>query len=198
MFCPKCGTQVNGGAPFCPNCGAPTSAQQVPNYGQQPQNFGQQPQNFGQQPQHFGQQAQNFGQQAQNFAQNFGQNFPQSQPGQIPVRNIPLYVILSLITCGIFGLYWLYSLATDLNTAADTPNDANGVMVIILSFVTCGIYSLIWMYKAGEKVASIKRRRGELDGGNTGIMYLLLILFGFGIIDYCLIQSELNMHATNR
>ena len=174
MFCPKCGTQLNDGTPFCPNCGSPVSAQNA------------------------GQQAQNFGQQAQNFAQNFGQNFPPAQPGQVPQRNIVLYIILSIITCGIFGIYWEYCLITDLNTAAGTQNDTSAIVVILLSIVTCGIYWFYWLYKAGEKVATIKRLRGEPDGGSNGILYLLLQFFGLGIVNYCLIQSELNKSATVR
>lgn len=181
MFCPKCGTELNDGAQFCSNCGAPTSAQ---NAGQPMQNFTQQAQNF----------AQSFEQQAQNF----GQNFPPYQPGQIPERNIVLYIILSIVTCGIFAIYWFYCLVTDLNTAAGTPNDTNGITVILLTIVTCGIYGLFWMYKAGDKVAMIKQRRGEYASGNDGILYLVLQLLGFGIVDYCLIQSELNKSATRR
>lgn len=138
--------------------------------------------------------AQNAGQQGQNL----NQYFPQHQPGQVPERSIVLYIILSIVTCGIFGIYWFYCLVTDLNTAAGTPNDTNGVTVILLTLVTCGIYGLFWMYKAGEKVSMIKRRLGEPDGGNDGILYLVLQLLGFGIVSYCLIQSELNKCATLR
>lgn len=37
-FCSKCGTQVQDGAPFCPNCGAPMGApgQAMPNYAPAP------------------------------------------------------------------------------------------------------------------------------------------------------------------
>ena len=174
MYCQKCGSVLDDGARFCPNCGASTAA---PNAGQQ---------------------AQNFSQQAQNFSQNVSQYFPQSQPGVVPERNIALYIILTIVTCGIFGLYWFYCLVTDLNTAAGTPDDTNGVTVILLTLVTCGIYGLYWMYKAGEKVSVIKQRRGEPDGGNNGILYLILELIGFGIINYCLIQNELNKSATLR
>ena len=70
-------------------------------------------------------------------------------------------------------------------------------MVFLLSLVTCGIYELYWMYKAGNKVNNIKRRSGMYADGNTGILYLILSIFGLSIISWCLIQSELNNVAAN-
>ena len=34
-----------------------------------------------------------------------------------------------------------------------------------------------------------------MGGGHLGILYLLLGIFGFGIISYALMQSELNKYA---
>ncbi|MBR7007493.1 MAG: zinc ribbon domain-containing protein [Ruminococcus sp.] len=46
MFCPKCGTQVPDGSPFCSSCGAPLGQQQAP-ANQGGMNFTNQPKNFG-------------------------------------------------------------------------------------------------------------------------------------------------------
>ena len=58
--------------------------------------------------------------------------------------------------------------------------------------LTCGIYLFIWMYKAGEQVNIAKSSRGLPVDSNSGVMYLLLTVFGLGIVAYALIQSELN------
>ncbi len=65
----------------------------------------------------------------------------------------------------------------------------------MLSLITCGIYSWVWLYNAGEKVDIIRTKRGE-SKSSSAITYLLLALFGLGIVDYCLIQIELNKVAT--
>ena len=106
-------------------------------------------------------------------------------------RNIALCIVLTIITCGIYGLYWLVCLANDLNTASGHPEDTSGGMVLLLSIVTCNIYSWYWLYKAGEKVEQMRAQRG-LHCNNSSLLYLLLGIFGLGIISYCLIQSELN------
>ena len=118
--------------------------------------------------------------------------------GMIPSRNIALYLILTLLTCGFFGIYWMICLVNDLNAAADAPGDTGGIAVFLLNLVTCGIFGAYWMYKAGEKVAYIRRRDGDFDNGSYCILYLVLYLIGFGIINYCLIQDELNKVAERR
>lgn len=106
----------------------------------------------------------------------------------IPQRSIPLCIIFTLITCGIYGIYWFIKLVDELNLASGRHNDMSGGMVFLLTFITCGIYGLYWFYKAGEKVNFLTGSHDSV----TGILYLALDFFGLAIINYCLIQSELN------
>ena len=63
------------------------------------------------------------------------------------------------------------------------------------NIVTCGIYSLIWAYKAGEKVDRIRTQNGEAPS-SSAVTYLILSIFGLGIVAYCLMQTELNKVAS--
>ena len=108
-------------------------------------------------------------------------------------RDIAVAIILTIITCGIYGLYWFVCLNDELNELTD-KNDTSGGIALLLSLITCGIYSYYWMYKAGEKVDTLKANRGQ-PAQYTGIVYLVLTLFGFGIVSYALIQDELNKNA---
>ncbi len=107
-------------------------------------------------------------------------------------RNIALAIIFSLITCGIYGLYWFVCLTDDTNAVSDGEG-TSGVMALLLALVTCGIYGLYWAYKRGEKLDQAKLNRG-MPASNGGVLYLILYLFG-GIIAYALIQHELNKLA---
>lgn len=104
-------------------------------------------------------------------------------------RNIALCIIFTLITCGIYEIYWFVCLANDINTVSDSQ-DTSGGMVLLLTLVTCGIYGLFWAYRCGEKIDTAKQRRG-IPSGNGGVLYLLLYIFG-GIITFALIQNEIN------
>lgn len=109
-------------------------------------------------------------------------------------RSIALCIILTLVTCGIYGLYWLYCLAEDVNLVTARPNGPSGGLVLLLSIVTCGIYSLYWLYRAGDDLDRRRAAQGQVMG-HLGILYLLLAIFGFSIISYALMQSELNEYA---
>lgn len=111
----------------------------------------------------------------------------------IKQRDIAVAIILSIVTCGIYGLYWFVCLNDDLNELTDREGTSGGV-ALILSLVTCGIYTIYWMYKAGERVDELKSRRGK-EAQYSGIVYMVLSLFGFGIVSYALIQDELNKNA---
>ena len=107
-------------------------------------------------------------------------------------RSIPLAIVLSFITVGLYAFYWVYTLTEEAHAAAGERTTASGGMVILFSLLTCGIYSLYWLYKMGETIIMAKQKRGMAVDTNLPIIYLVLALFGFGIISYALMQSALN------
>lgn len=109
-------------------------------------------------------------------------------------KNIALCVIFTILTCGIYGLYWLYCMVEECNLLTSRPNAASGGMVLLLTIVTCGIYELYWLYRAGEDLDRLRTDRGGLPG-HLGLLYLIVTLLGFGIVTYALLQSELNEYA---
>lgn len=111
----------------------------------------------------------------------------------IKQRNVAVCILLSIVTCGIYGIYWFICLADEANTAAGEPGISGG-MAFLFSLITCGIYGLYWMYKQGEKLDTAKTKRG-MQGGSSGILYLILAVLGLGIISYALMQNELNKLA---
>lgn len=109
-------------------------------------------------------------------------------------RSIGLCIVLSIVTCGVYSLYWLYCMAEDVNLVTARPGAASGGLVLLLSIVTCGIYGLYWLYRAGDDLDRRRIDQGQ-PAGHLGILYLLLAVFGFGIVSYALLQSELNEYA---
>ena len=177
-YCTQCGSQLTDEQAFCSKCGAPAATQPVnkePDAQQAPD-----------------------GQFNYNYQQNYQQATFRQDGFKAPImnRNIVTCIILSLVTCGIYGLYWYFCIINDLNTASETPDDASAGMVLLLSIVTCGIYGWIWLYKAGEKVDKIRQRNGE-QPSDSSIVYILLAVFGLSIVDYALIQTELNKVAAD-
>jgi len=109
-------------------------------------------------------------------------------------RSIVVCILLSIVTCGIYGIYWMIKLNDELNASAGKPNATSGGTVFLFTLITCGIYGYFWYYKMGENVDAIKTSKG-LVSSNTGIIYLVLGLFGLGIVNYCLMQDTLNKNV---
>lgn len=97
-------------------------------------------------------------------------------------RNIGLAVLFSIITLGIYGIYWYVCLTNDSNTINPEEKTAGGGLAILLTIVTFGIYSYYWNYKLGKKLTG------------SGTLYVILTLFGLGFINYILAQSEINKY----
>ena len=100
-------------------------------------------------------------------------------------RNIVACIIFTIITCGLYGIYWFITMSDD---AARLNEDLNfsGVKAFIFTIITCGIYGIYWYYKMGKEISEAGPKRGVQVSDNS-IVYLILGIFGFGIISYCLI-----------
>ncbi|SHK55074.1 protein of unknown function [Selenomonas ruminantium] len=110
----------------------------------------------------------------------------------IEKRSIVKAIILSLVTCGIYALYWVYKMTDELHELAGEQTTASGGMVILYTLITCGIYSIYWYYKMGVTVNLAKERRDMRYDHNSPIIYLLLAVFCLGLVSQALMQDSIN------
>ena len=89
-------------------------------------------------------------------------------------RTMLSYVILSIITFGIYDLYFRYKLIKDINLVCeDDGKHTSGVIVlIVLSLLTFGIYGYVWNYKVGERINEQAHKRDVVVNINGMIMLL--------------------------
>lgn len=97
-------------------------------------------------------------------------------------RNFWMYLLLSIVTCGIYSLYYWYVFTDDLNRicAEKVPNDKpsmNYLLVILLSIITCNIFYYFWLYQQGNRMQDASRGYGR-NFHENGTTYLLWCLFG--------------------
>ena len=101
-------------------------------------------------------------------------------------RSLIAYILLSIITCGIYSYYFIYSIARDVNTMCREDGEKTGGLLafILLSFVTCGFYGLYWEYKLGNRLAANAPRYGitfQENGTSVLLWYLVgILLCGIG------------------
>ncbi len=108
-------------------------------------------------------------------------------------RSVGMCIVLSIITCGIYGLYWLYCIAEDVNAVTNQPGPTGGT-VLAFTIVTCGVYGMYWAYKTGERLDQARMQNG-VPTGSLAIVYLVLSIFGLSIVAWALMQSELNKYT---
>lgn len=111
----------------------------------------------------------------------------------IQQRNIAVAILLSLVTCGIYSIYWFIVLSDDVGRANENPK-ISGITAFLLNIVTCGIYGIYWSYKLGKEMFEANQKHGIAANDNS-VLYLILSLFGFQIVTWAIIQSELNKIA---
>ncbi len=110
-------------------------------------------------------------------------------------RSVPMCVILSIVTCGIYMLYWYVCAVNEVDAVTEDPGPGGG-MCLLLTIVTCGIYNVYWGWKMGDKLDASRARNGVVPG-SFAILFLLLNLFGLSIVTLAIIQSELNNYSPN-
>lgn len=115
----------------------------------------------------------------------------------IKEKNVVVSVLLSIVTCGIYGLYWMCTITDDVDNISENPTKRNGVVVILLTLVTCGIYGFYYWYQNGKLMEEANQRKG-VSGSSNSILYLILAIFGLTIVNYLLIQSDINKYATQQ
>ncbi len=110
-------------------------------------------------------------------------------------RNIALCIIFSIITCGIYGIYWFIVMPDDMNKLSPDDYQTSGGMAFLWTLLSCGIYAYYWNYKMGIKVNQVEQSENNMNSGSNHILFLVLAIFQLSIINYCIIQSKLNAHA---
>ena len=112
-------------------------------------------------------------------------------------RNLILCIVFTFVTFGIYGIYWFIVLTNEMNRMTDHPHKTSGGVSFLLSIITLGIYGWYWAWKMGEKADILKNRYLEYTSTDTRVLYLVLALLGFQIINYALCQYEINKAVDN-
>ena len=109
-------------------------------------------------------------------------------------RNIVVAILLTFVTCGIYGIYWWIKMTDESNMLLGDPMETSGIKAFLFTLITCGIYGIYWNYKMGKKMYQIHMKNNVIASDNS-VLYLILALVGLGIVNWCLIQSDLNKYA---
>ena len=182
MNCPKCGAELKEGAKFCESCGAAIEQAPAQDDRYTDDDLSSAGADYGKDDDYSA---------GSSSSASIGTVVA---GGPIKERSIPMCIILSFITCGIYTLYWIYCLNDEVSWTAGEQSQTSGAMVVILSLVTCNIYTWYWLYKKGEETTAIKENNGLTTSGDA-ILFLILGIFGLSIISLALMQDTVNKYG---
>jgi len=106
----------------------------------------------------------------------------------IKERNIVVAIILSIVTCGIYGIYWLIMLAREAVSVKD-PADSAVLEIVLMLFLP-----FVGFYLAEKKLAEGCAEKG-IEHKDNSVLYLVLGLIGLGIVSAVMLQNDLNKIA---
>ena len=108
--------------------------------------------------------------------------------GMVGERREPVTVILlSLVTCGFYGIYWIYKVSEETQNYSG-EQDMTPVVDTLLCFVP--FYSLYWIYKQSQKITRMQTKAG-LPPRDEAILHTVLGAF-VGIVAIFMFQDNLN------
>lgn len=102
-------------------------------------------------------------------------------------RNIAVVIILSIVTCGIYDLVWLWGTINGLDAEGQSSN-MSPVVQFILMFLYIGF--IIFALNADANLNAIKAKRG-LPTSDNKVLYIVLGIF-VPVVLVCLVQNEIN------
>lgn len=105
-------------------------------------------------------------------------------------RNVVLCVVLVIVTCGLYAIYWNYKMLDEMYTYTGQQN--NAVIDVVIGFFTLWIFSSYKMAKL-ENEANAK---AGLPAEDKAMMYIILSVLMLSLVVDILTQLNLNKIAT--
>jgi uncharacterized protein DUF4234 len=105
------------------------------------------------------------------------------------VKSVPVCVILTLVTCGLYNLYWQHLQMQSVNEMLN-EDKYRFLPWLLLTLVTCGVWHIYHEYRLSEDIARVMGREKKTDG----LIAVLLSVFGFSFIVDAIQQSHINAH----
>ena len=106
-------------------------------------------------------------------------------------RKTCIVILLSLVTFGIYWLYWYYSINKEIQEHVGEKVKFSPGMALLSQFVP--IANFVSQYNTAKRIQTMKNICNDPDSLSPGAAVLFSIFLPFGIYTYML-QSAMNTH----
>ena len=87
-------------------------------------------------------------------------------------------LLLSFVTCGIYGIIWWYKMVEGHNAEAEklgVEKIQGYIIALLLGIITANIYTYIWMYKYYDQNVKLLKAKGQTPNPSDNPVVLMLI-----------------------
>ncbi len=112
----------------------------------------------------------------------------------IKQRNPVLVLVLSIVTCGIYGLYWVYQSLHELEQTTGKTDSMNSMVVLLLCLFLPSVGYLLYGMVLNDQLNALRAMHGQPEEDNK-VLYMILGFFIFVVLLF-MGQSEINKFAT--
>ena len=95
---------------------------------------------------------------------------------RIEHHDIIVRVLFTIVTCGLYGLYWMAQVTNDVHKLSGKPTCASGGKAAFFSVITCSFYFYYWMYKIGGELVEARRSLGLKLDAESNMTYTIVII----------------------
>ena len=111
-------------------------------------------------------------------------------PGEYRV-DIALGIVFSIMTCGLYSLYWNYVQFKAMNALLGRE-EYKFLQWLILSIITCGIYHIYYEYKMGSDLYAYLKSQGMPVSESLPVLGAVLAVFYLMVLSDAIYQHEIN------
>ena len=121
---------------------------------------------------------------------------PKARKGEIHLmyelkpRDVVRRLILTFVTCGLYGLYWMKTLTDDIHHFSENPKTPTGGKVVLLTLVTCSLYFYYWLYQISGELVEARREKGlSLDAISNATYPVTIVVTSLLAVVFSMLQS---------
>jgi hypothetical protein len=105
--------------------------------------------------------------------------------------NIAMDVVFTIITCGIYGLFWQNRIFKAVNALIGEQKYSFWPW-FLLSLITCGLYNIYAQYQVGTSLHEGLKSEGLPGNDSLSLLGLVLSIFGLQLVVLAIDQNEIN------
>ena len=108
----------------------------------------------------------------------------------ITPRSPAAVIIFSLITCGIYAIYWIYQFSVEMKEETGREDVSPGLETFLC--VICFPYCIYWSYRCAELLKAAQQKRGKTVENDLPVLMLVLTILGLFIVAMAILQVKAN------